>query len=324
MGLAYFGKLSSRADFIRHNATGSVFRAFDDWIQGGLRLAAAKQYADFERSYDSAGPSCFLYQPSAGSSPLVGAIRPSRDRAGRKYPFFIAAEPQSFDMQGAPTAALPFRFAPLFDNAVSLIDDAIEARITSEQLTDQIQTSSQIELPQQNSSEAYAASLREITFGDFCRKIWGTFFDTRKYAAFKNLLDLLLPLKGKGHPQFSYGLQFPLAEGTLLSASVSFWLEACARLLSLPLVRPTLFWNVRNGTDGSTPSLFVYFSQVPSSAFMHIAQLDIDIDTLYVIDGAGNRNPTELVLSIPEHYGRLIESEGLSLWKVLQGLESDT
>ena len=57
---------------------------------------------------------------------------------------------------------------------------------------------------------------------------------------------------------------------------------------------------------------------------MHISQLDIDFDTLYAIDGIGNRDPAELVLSIPEHYGRLIESEGLSLWKVLQGLESDT
>ncbi len=322
MGLAYFGKLSSRADFVRYNATGPAFRALDDWIQHGLRLAAAKKYDDFDRAYDSAGPSCFLFRPSGGFSPLVGAIRPSRDRAGRKYPFFIAAGPESVDRPGAPTAAFPFRFAPLFESAISLIDDAIDARMTTEQLTEQIQARSQILLQHRDNPDAYATELGRISFGDFCTRIWGTFFDTRKYAAFKNLLDLLLPLKGRGHPRFSYGLQFPLAGGNMVNSSVSFWLEACARILSVPQLQPTLIWNIRSGTSGSAPSLFVYFSPVPPSGFMHITQLDVDFDTLYAIDAIGNRNPAELALSIPEQYGRLIESEDISLWDVLLGLEA--
>ena len=90
MALAYFGKIPSRGDFVRLNGTDPSIRAFDTWIQNGFRQASSPLYRTFNDAYDNGGSSCFVFRPAGGHRPLVGAMHPSRDQAGRRYPFFVA------------------------------------------------------------------------------------------------------------------------------------------------------------------------------------------------------------------------------------------
>jgi len=311
MQLGYFGKLPSRADFVRFNATAPVYRAFDDWIQGGLRTAASPQYAEFNQAYASAGTSCFVFRPAGGHGALVGAIRPSRDQAGRNYPFFVATP--------VDEVARLEEYGLFFDRAAELVSSAVESRLNTEQLNEQLQNS-----PIHMGPGGAGSDLSQVSFGTLCEQLWGSFFDSRKYATFKNLLDLLLPMRGKGQPVFSYGLKFPIADGDLQKTSIRFWLDTCSALLDLPGFKSSMVWNLGDGHGSSDSYLYVYFSRVPATGLFGIAQLDIDVNDLYAIDSLQNRNPAELALSIPEQFGRLIEAENLSLAEVTQGFRAPT
>ena len=113
----------------------------------------------------------------------------------------------------------------------------------------------------------------------------------------------------------------PLIEGDLLTASVIFWLEVCTRLLAEPLLTPTLIWNTQAGYDGLSPYLYVNFSRIPASGIIHILQIPMDLESLFRVDTLGSRRAEEIVLSIPEDYGRLIETEEISLRQFLEALD---
>ena len=319
MELGYFGKLPSRADFVRYNATAPVYRLFDEWIQGGLRQSLSGQFAEYDRAYSAAGPSSFLYYPSEGAGPLIGVIQPSTDQAGRKYPFYVSSGLDDYDLSESPTSALPFTFSPLFDAAASLIVEAREHGATTDMITEQIRLINERSSFSMSGSGAMEAAYSDTTFGDLCTAIWGGFFESRKYAAFKNVLDLLVSLRDQGQPRFSYGLEFPLASGPLMQTSAAFWLDVCSRLLGMKHFKPTLFINHGYGLDEHPPSMYLYFSHPPGIAFLNIAQALYKHDSLYTLDSIGNRNPAELALSIPADFGLVIESADLPLSQTLDG-----
>ncbi|GMQ82912.1 MAG: hypothetical protein BMS9Abin05_2379 [Rhodothermia bacterium] len=320
MDLSYFGKLSSRADFVRFNASSDGFRAMDEWIQEGLRFVQSRHVENFEHIYDTAGPSCFLFHNLDGSGPLVGTIRPSRDLSGRKYPFFAALQFEPGGLARIPVSRLVDQFSDLFESTRSMVDDAVEGRVSTADLDEVIHQQAKLIFPSNNGSPDGVTVLDKISFSEFCTKLWDTFQDSRKYVAFKNLLDIFLPLKGRGQPRLGYGLQFPLIEGDLLIASVIFWLEVCLRLIASPDLEPTLIWNIRRGSDGAAPSLYINFSKTPASGIVQILQLSLDLENLFRVDTLGTRDAAEIVLSIPERYGRLIETEEISLLQFLDSL----
>ena len=313
MELGYFGKLPSRADFVRYNATNPVFRTFDEWIQNGLRFSTSGRFPDFDRTYAQAGASGFLYDPPGGREALLGVIRPSRDQAGRKYPFFVASV---IDHVGSLDS-----YGYLLDHSAELVAGAIEGSISTDQLTDRIQNSNI-----QTDPGTAGSNVNNTTLGTLCEQLWGSFLDSHKYAAFKNLLDVLQPLRGRGQPSFSYGLRFPIASGDLRKTSVQFWINMCSALLGLSEFRSSMFWSLDDGGGGGSSGSFlsVFFSTLPPAGFLGVAHLEADIDELYTIDALNNRNPADLALSIPEQYGRLIESENLILAEVTNGFRAST
>ena len=81
-----FGKLPNRADFVRVNANHPVALEFDGQIQNALeRMAAPRGDAA------AALPVDFLYISRDQRHLMIGALMPSQDQAGRRYPFIAAA-----------------------------------------------------------------------------------------------------------------------------------------------------------------------------------------------------------------------------------------
>jgi len=294
----------------------------DAWLQEGLRFLMGLRIEAIDQVFHAAGPSCFLLRGLNGSGTLAGSIRPSRDLSGRKYPFFVAAEADPVSVSGMSAQDVPFSLERLFSVSSSLVDDAVDGRLDTGSLDEQLAAHGNRIEPEQRGWQGAAAGKPDVTFGTLCAAIWGSFRDTRKYAAFRNLLDVLVPVRAGGRAIPGYGLQFPLADGELLPLSVGFWLDVCSRLSGDSARNPSVIWNVRSTTSGVKPSLYVIYNRAPASAILQILQHPMDLDNLFRVDSPGAGSAAEMVLSIPERVGRLIETEEMPLHGFAQTLEA--
>jgi len=196
----------------------------------------------------------------------------------------------------------------------------VEGRLDTDGLDAGMDALDDIVIQPVQGSETADDSFSSTTFRELCRGLWDGFSDTRKYAAFKHLLDALLPERGKGAPSLAYGLQFPVARGPLAETSVLFWLEVTSRLLAQRDLAASLFWSLGASETQAGPSLYVYFDRVPASGFTALLQSHEDVDSLYRIEAVGRENAALMALSIPEQYGRLIENGDLALNEFLTAL----
>lgn len=87
-GLVFFGKLPSRGDFLQRGLAAEERAVLDDWLS--TELAAARQALGtaFETAFDAAAPWHFAWRDGDGWT--AGAIAPSMDAVGRRFPFLLA------------------------------------------------------------------------------------------------------------------------------------------------------------------------------------------------------------------------------------------
>ncbi|MBT8399508.1 MAG: type VI secretion system-associated protein TagF [Rhodothermia bacterium] len=319
--ISFFGKTPSHADFVRYNTASDTHRSIDRWIQSGLIAAQQKNADTLIESYDAAGASNFVFWSDDHANVLVGALRPSRDSSGRRFPFFVATEWAQPNLRLSPIAQLPFSFKSFFDLTSTIVNDVVDGRLQIADLLQQLEDTTAPIYKGFEPSRAYGDVLQEIGFKEFCEQSWGSFEDVRKYALFKNLFDLLLPLRGKCPPPLGLGIVFPLCEDPrLVRAGVSFWLESCQRITGCPQTYPMLIWSRSGAPFGAAPSLYVNMAKAPASAFLQTLRVPTACDDVFLLEDLGGRSAAEVALSIPALYGSLIESEGLSLLDFVQRL----
>lgn len=84
-----FGKMPTHGDFVSRGFTLAEKSRLDAWLSGEMDLARAQSGNGFEDRYDCAPPWCF-----AGVGPdglwQGGALCPSIDSAGRRFPLFVS------------------------------------------------------------------------------------------------------------------------------------------------------------------------------------------------------------------------------------------
>lgn len=84
-----WGKLPAHGDFIARGLSAAARDALDDWLAASLAAAQAVLGAGFEHQYDAAQPWRFA-EAEADGRWLVGALAPSVDAVGRRYPVLVA------------------------------------------------------------------------------------------------------------------------------------------------------------------------------------------------------------------------------------------
>ncbi|WP_198045959.1 type VI secretion system-associated protein TagF [Novosphingobium aquimarinum] len=91
-GAALFGKLPAHGDFVCRGFDGQAQAAIDAWLSDSL-IAAQERFADDWRDrFDRAAPWLFAGCDDAGWH--AGAVSPSADKAGRRYPVYaVCAAP---------------------------------------------------------------------------------------------------------------------------------------------------------------------------------------------------------------------------------------
>ncbi|MDR0717121.1 MAG: type VI secretion system-associated protein TagF [Azoarcus sp.] len=125
---ALFGKLPSRADFVRINTNHPAVQECDELL--ARSLAFAKGQADWDgQGYLDAGASDFHYTSNDGRWCFFGVLRPSRDASGRHYPLVAgivlpaaAVAPYCAEL----SIANELFFASLRDRLARILDDAAE------------------------------------------------------------------------------------------------------------------------------------------------------------------------------------------------------
>ncbi|WP_168176228.1 type VI secretion system-associated protein TagF [Novosphingobium sp. PC22D] len=83
-----FGKLPAHGDFIARGMSASRKALLDGWMASSLARAQERFPADWSERFDRAAPWYFVAPAADGFE--AGAISPSIDRAGRRFPVFAS------------------------------------------------------------------------------------------------------------------------------------------------------------------------------------------------------------------------------------------
>lgn len=84
-----FGKLPRHGDFVARGIDQAMRDRLDTWLSDAMVAARAALGAEFEAAYDSAPPWRFV-RHDAGTQWTGGALCPSIDSAGRRFPLLVA------------------------------------------------------------------------------------------------------------------------------------------------------------------------------------------------------------------------------------------
>lgn len=315
--LTCFGKVPTHGDFVRYRSDGDLARAFDAWLQQGLYTLKSRSVTR-QQHYDRSLPFAFCFRERAGETALVGAMQPSHDRVGRRYPLVVARELDRVEARDTPR--LPVEHAAYLASvqqiAVQAASGTVEYR-DLESILESIRTTEPV-----HPSDAFENFLAETRFASVVTHTWGYFEDARKYLVIKNLLDAR---DGSDVARVaSSGIRLPLGSGRGAEGyEAAFWLEVCDRILHVRWEACSFFWT--SGETANEPGSLVLFPGAPPPSGGFVA-LFAEPDGSYAGDGAldtqeqGRERAVDAVLALPARYGEILEDERMTLRDLLDRL----
>lgn len=308
--LVLFGKVPDEGDFVRHNATGPVIRALDTWIRQGLYLAKSQGGLPQDGSPVQVPTTRFYFDPGSSEGALLGALHPSRDRVGRSFPFLAAAEVEAENVDAV--TLLPITYRGLLDRTTQMVREAATGKASMDDL---LQTSQQRGWSaSRDASTQYDQFLRRTTLYALLERLWGYADDSRTYLLFKNLLDIVLPLRSGVPTRFSLVLRFPLSEVTEEQAfEATFWMQLTLQL-TRQTTQPSFFWM----DAGDERALLFTLRPPPDDVLIHLTDPRADTEHVCKLEQMGTMSAVQAALAIPSEYGTLIESDSVTLSDVLQ------
>jgi len=119
-----FGKLPIAGDFVRGANGLPEFEQLDAWIQDGLHRSQALLGTTWQSRFDSLQQQHFLFAPDRSGTRIVGRFQPSRDAAGRRYPFVVAGKFSS--IPNGMDSLLPLALAAFLTDAADLADSGFD------------------------------------------------------------------------------------------------------------------------------------------------------------------------------------------------------
>ncbi len=317
--IAYFGKIPTHSDFVRHHASGEGVRAVDAWLQQGLYAARLHEPEALEAFGAARTPCAFYFDPGGDAPAVAGVLAPSRDRVGRAYPFLVAFEQERLGVE--QVGQVPVRFGAFFEQAAALIEAATSGDVGPHDLPGRAEALAASALGRED-AVAFDAYLGRTRVRAFWEHLWGFADDSRKYVLFKNLLDVTLPLRDGLPPGFALALRFPLGTDPVQAPyEAGVWVEVCLHLMQTATLHPAFFWAMPE--DGAAaPSLLLTLRPPSAGTFVYLLPAPVDGDTLCDLEHMGTQTAFEAALSIPARYGELLESESLTLREFLHRLGS--
>ena len=121
----YFGKISSRGDFVKSVSGTKVIALIDDWVAQGMEMLIADP--GWKTYYDRAGSIDFLFIATHKKHTICGSLIPSGDSSSRRFPFIAAT---LFEIASCTT-----KISVNFSSKVSVQSNVPSATLMSRTLT---------------------------------------------------------------------------------------------------------------------------------------------------------------------------------------------
>lgn len=276
-----FGKLPIHSDFIRFRASGEEVRALDQWLQQGILAAQTRLGRGWEASYSQADPWNFVFQVEGTDAFLIGTLVPSRDQAGRSYPFFL------FTRADRKRFAAPIQFAPM--TYLAFLEEGaklIRTGWSGMKLKEFLEHLERLNLPIPDDRAAVAdeEAYRRFLQGEPSRAFWtalfGEFEHPKKYQVDQNLLAILGPMRQTSSSRLGFGLKFPLiASDKNRNEDIPLWSDLIARMLKRTPTGLNFFWN-RMPAKG-TPWMMLFMGPPSAKSFLSLIAPSLDGGTTY-------------------------------------------
>lgn len=250
------GKLPAAADFLRIGAQTEVFQSLLGWLIDGVQRAATR--AEVQGAGD--GVIAFCYTSRKADTALGGALAPSMDQAGRRFPIAAASELLLDAELSQHPEALPLVLESVWATTSQLVID-LQAADRAALEAAPLHTDVDIDLPA--ALAAYRRWTRELELDDFVELVFDG--DTaRAAAAFALAADAVAPYVGVESPDTPLALRLPLGQAG--GAAVCFWLDLIARLAGWRRTVPSFFWS----HDGASGALLLHLGRVPPGALAEL------------------------------------------------------
>ena len=300
--IGLLGKMPDQGDFVRFNATGLTWRAFDTWIQEGFYLA--HQQDAFRSSYQLAEGYAFLYTPANSQQALLGYMQPSQDRIGRKFPLIIARETTLESEPHRYRHTIPVRYGQFIEQVRELAHGAATGVLNRTELLEALE--SVVSSPSGEGS--YETFLNETPWRSVAESLWSQFEDPRKFLLFKNLNELVRPLKAGVPDQYALGFRFPACDSSLSpSITTAMWLDIFFRALGDPEATPSFFWR-ENSEKKNASSVLLFLRPPLPGVLLNMIPNESESDHICDMDQIGSSKKDQAANSLSEGIRALLES----------------
>lgn len=293
----YFGKISSRGDFVKSSAGAKVIASIDKWAAQGMELLIASP--DWKNSYDAAGPIDFLFVGTRKKHVISGSLIPSSDASKRRFPF-IAATLFEVDNSLAFMPLSPLLLERHVNHLRALSYHASSTHDATETLAALSECGLDIESGQDKGYLGYAHFLRTTKLADLANAL--SLDDTS--ATLRQMVlatgYLLQPALENYTDAPRRGVALPLPDAPALATLVkAWWLDLVCTFLGCANFELSVFSCRREGK----PTLILTFNGTTSSIFHALFEpaasheFFIDISQSQWVEACAARDPTTYKLS---------------------------
>jgi type VI secretion system protein ImpM len=180
----YFGKIPSKGDFVSRRLDRNVRAQFDQWLQSALQASREDLGGEWLELYLNAPIWRFYLEAQiCGPYPVVGMMIPSVDKAGRYFPFLVAAQIPDFTLSSASISRTDEWLQSLEGLVLTVLDDDFDLDFFDHRLA---KAAFDIGQPDQATTEGaaifapLAAALNNQASGP--RSVWWTSGSDRRKA----------------------------------------------------------------------------------------------------------------------------------------------
>lgn len=251
--LGYYGKLPLSAEFIRSQASGAEIDELDEWIREGMFHAKSILGPSWSVDFVQGDQWAFLYLPRDRSRFLIGLLKPSRDKAGREFPFLLYLLLERKEFHELPWCA-PMHFSEFFEKGHRLLAD-VSTESDLNRLQFRLRALAPLEAPEASSVEVrYHVELLRRRTRDYWTDLFGEFEHVKKYEVLRSLLLSSPGLDASSRCQ--WGAQFPLLPLSKEETyDLPFWIDLVSHASGHRPEAGILLWNRR--PSKVKPLLFV-------------------------------------------------------------------
>ena len=313
--VAWFGKLPTHADFIRHNVSGREIKSFENWVQDGVALMIRNHGEQWSSRLSGLRTLGFLHVGSEDSHTLAGVVMPSRDRSGRSYPFSLVVSrhlPLLQEMQGlAPMACAEL---------IAALDEAVQG-LRHVQSRDGIQVLGE-RLAQVECERDRHRAIREVMarfeqrrLGELWAGLPGMQDPAARSALVAAIGSTLRGIARRGMGRVRWGLRFPLPAGAPAVDFIQFWMQLAVSFLGDQGWNAWLYW--AHPEDDRPGMLCLLFHTPPPSYLAALVEPERDDGSMLDLLAESRQ---EMYAESPVHEALLRDEptlmEALNLWRV--------